>query len=273
MVTGTETVLSNGLRLLVDWISFTLFEPCTPLDAINFMGYNENDFILLPSGRNGYKSRLRHCSHSIDVLFDGSEGMGVHVDVTGSAVPDLVEHFCLSRLSDTPFGTSAYETVNLSDSVVCDLLACISKIGKMSRIDIAIDDIGTNYYSLRELSDIVNNDLYVSRFRTVNEIVQRRNRQVSGRTIYFGSRKSDYMLRIYDKQLEQNEKLIASGSAPLEYTWVRWELEIKDKRAQKFVDLIAMGMSITDLTLGLLSNSFRVFEAAASRRDRCSTIG
>ena len=35
------------------------------------------------------------------------------------------------------------------------------------------------------------------------------------------------MFRIYDKQLEQNEKLVKEGKAPILHPWVRWEMELK----------------------------------------------
>ena len=44
------------------------------------------------------------------------------------------------------------------------------------------------------------------------------------------------MLRVYDKQLEQNQK--AEDGEVLEDPWVRWEFELKNERANIAVDFL-----------------------------------
>lgn len=270
MLAGDNIELRNGLRLSVDWLSWTLSEPCTVEDAVSMMGYSREDFQTLPSGRNGYKRQMRHGAYSVSVQYDGNEGMGIHIDVSGSAVSHVLSHFHASRMCDTPFGALAYETSSLDFMVLCDFLSAIQASGHVTRMDVAIDDIGTDFYSLQDLYDVCLSGSYVSKFRNWKDFSSYSGGAVSGRTIYLGSRTSDIMLRVYDKQLEQNAKLVFSGQPPLAYTWVRWELEIKKERAQQFVSRLLSGSSLADVSVGVLSNYLRIVEPDNSRKDRCT---
>ena len=271
MFLGNTVNLSNGLRLCVDWISWTLEEPCCVSDALSMMGYSPSDFHKLPTGLNGYRLQLRHCIYPISIQYDGKEGMGIHVDVSGSAVSDLLTHFKNSRLSDTPFETSGYEVESLDTTIFCDLLTCIKKNGHVTRFDLAVDDIGTEYYTMSAFRDILSSGAYISKFRGRREMVTygKRN-EITGFTLYLGSRSSDIMLRVYDKQLEQNVKLLASGDSPIMYSWVRWELELKKKRAQQAADCILSGMSVSEVAVGILSNYLCIINLDNPRKDRCT---
>ena len=57
-----------------------------------------------------------------------------------------------------------------------------------------------------------------------------RDGSCTGDTLYFGSRESQTMLRVYDKRLELEQK----GRAEAKEHGVRWELELKQNRAQAF---------------------------------------
>lgn len=275
MEIGNTLNLANGLRLCVDWLSWTFKEPCTPLDAISFMGYSPEDFRQQPKGRNGYRSQLLHCAYDISVQYDGNEGMGVHVDVSGSAIGNMLEHFYRSRIKETAFHSQGYETTDFQGSVVCDLLAGIIKRGQVTRLDLAIDDIGCNFYTMSELHDIFWSHLFSTRSRSwfehTGHSTEHNDLNEIGWTIYLGKRTSSLMLRIYDKQQEQNIKRLKSCDAPIETPWVRWELEMKKERAQRAAELISQGMSISFLAMGVLGNQLRIIEMDNSRNTRCST--
>lgn len=90
MNTGHCADLTNGLHLSIDWLSWTLTTTQSVDDAILMMGFDINDFKAQPQGLNGYSSQLRHVSYSISIQYNGNENMGVHVDVSGSAVHALL---------------------------------------------------------------------------------------------------------------------------------------------------------------------------------------
>ncbi|PNV61489.1 replication initiation factor domain-containing protein [Clostridium sp. chh4-2] len=269
---GNSFSVQNGLRLVVDWLSWTLEEPCNVNMAISMMGYSVSDFQVLPKGLNGYRSQMRHCFYPISVQYDGQDGMGIHVDVSGSAISDMIDHFMMSRLTDTPFGNVAYKADSFDSTVLCDFLARIKSCGHITRIDLAIDDIGANFYTLSELVDILSSGNYVSKFRSWRRMDDyKHGNEISGYTVYMGSRTSEIMLRVYDKQLELNKALLLSGQPIIEYPWVRWELELKQSRAVKAVDLILSGHSISDVVFGILSNYLRLIVLDNVRIDRCTT--
>lgn len=270
MLAGNNFTLQNGLHICIDWLSWTVLESESVNDVIAMLGYSMADFQQLPVGLNGYRSQLRHNVYPVSVQFDGNPGMGIHVDVSGSAISDVLAHFHNSRLVATPFGGTAYSADSFDSTVLCDLLSRITAIGHVTRVDLAIDDVGARFYTLQDLHDILYSGCYVSKFRTWKELVKYGNRQVKGHTIYLGSRSSDIMLRVYDKQLEQSEKALANGDAPVMNPWVRWELELKKERASQAVSLLLSGQSVSAVTVGILSNYLRIVDNDNARIDRCS---
>lgn len=273
MLSGNDNTLGNGLKASVDWLSFTLLNATKPEDAMSLLGYSPSDFRTASSGFNGYRSRLDCYSCPLKILYDGNENMGVHVDISGSAVFDVLSHFRDSRLAKTPFGTQAYETDSLDLSVFCDLLRSIKEVGQITRIDLAVDDIGTRFFSVTELYNILYSGSYVSKFRKWKNYDEHENsKEITGRTIYLGSRTSEIFLRVYDKQQEQNQKRLARGESLIEYTWVRWELELKKQRAQEVVNLFLSGKAVSEIAVGLLSNYLRLIESDNTRKDRCTVL-
>ena len=271
MKNGIDEIQANGLRICIDWLSWTLSEPCSAEMAIQSMGYAMADFQLLPQGRNGYRSQFHHSVYPISVQYDGHEGMGVHVDVPGSAIQDLVVHYSMSRSVPSPFGPMAYDASSFDSTVLADMLGYMSSLGHITRLDLAIDDIGANYYTLPVFYDRLLQECFVSKFHYWKNTDEHGDGgTLSGHTIYMGNRTSSVMLRVYDKQLEQNKKLKKAGSPLIGHAWVRWELELKAERSQKAADALANGMGINDLTIGILSNYLRIICLDASRKGRCS---
>lgn len=271
MTNGVDNIQDNGLKICVDWLSWTFPEYSNPQPVVEFMGYSMADFQTLPQGRNGYRSQLHHSVYPISIQYDGQDGMGVHVDVSGSAIQDVVEHYRRFHSFVTPFDSMAYETIDFDATVFSDLLRDISSRGHVTRLDLAVDDIGAHYYTLSDLDNKLSNRLYVSKFRKWKKLVEFGNgSDITGYTIYMGSRVSSVMLRVYDKQLEQNKQLGQANQPLILYPWVRWELELKDDRAQMAVNTLSQGDSINAVTVGILSNYLRIISPDASRCERCS---
>lgn len=92
----------------------------------------------------------------------------------------------------------------------------------------------------------------------------------TGHTVYFGSRTSDIFLRVYDKQLERNRKLSASGTH-IDNLWVRWELELKNDRAVSVSKMLTSGIPLGAVAVGVLGHYMRMIELDDINRSRCST--
>ncbi len=268
---GNISMCGNGLQVSIDWLSWTFTSSCLPEKAVDIMGYSMNDFYKMPRGMNGYKSQIKHSVYNISVQYEGNADMGVHIDISGSAVSDVLLHYQKKRTVCTPFGVSGYEMESFDSTVVIDLLSEIQDNGHVTRLDLAIDDLGANYFTLPILSDLFTSGSYCSKFRKWTEYKSHQNgNECLGHTIYLGSRKSDIMIRIYDKQLEQNGHLLKQGNPPILEPWVRWELELKGDRARQAVLFLINGFSVSKLSVGILSQYIRIIQFDNARKDRCS---
>ena len=165
MLKGNDFQQSNGLFVRVDWLSFTILDTTLPNYIISMLGYSFNDFRECPRGLHGYRKQLRHIIYPISIQYDGLEGMFVHVDISGSAIHDVIEHFQKKHSSSTPFGTPAYETTSFTSTVFADLLKEICSRCRITRLDLAVDDMTNSYYTMPELYTIFSSGSYISKFR------------------------------------------------------------------------------------------------------------
>ena len=270
MLKGDYFQQSNGLMICIDWLSFTVDMPSVP-SVLSLLGYSMKDFSPLPKGSNGYRSQLKHSVYPLFILYDGNENMGIHVDISGSAISDVVSHYQKTHTSITPFGTDAFLTSSFHLSIFANLLGEVASYGNVTRLDLAIDDIGCQYFNMLELSSIFSSGSYSSKFRKWKELVKYQSGgERIGHTIYLGSRTSSIFLRIYDKQMEQNEKLLHNGTPPIMSPWIRWELELKGDRAVLACNKIKDGVSINEISIGILSHYLKIIQMDNGRKGRCS---
>lgn len=274
MKTGYCDKLENGLSVCVDWIAFTIDKISNIESIVNMLGYPVNDFVALPSGANGYKKQILSSSGGLRVMYDGNEGMGVHVVVPGSAVDDVLLRFCNRNLIDTPFNSKGYVTNDFNSTVLADFLVMVRNYGHLTRLDLSIDDYGANYFTVPEVHELLKNDCCSAKFKNFSVYIGSTIDEptYSGYTLYLGSRKSSCMLRIYDKQLEQNSKVKDAMKSVINDKWVRWELELKDERANSASEAIINGAELGDVVVGILGNYMRLIVKDNTRKTRCSNL-
>lgn len=265
-----KTNLKNGLAVSVDWLSFTVTATNDIVDALDLFGYVIDDFAKLPKGARGYKTMYRANSSSIYVLCDGNANMGVHIDVSGSAVSDFLERFHASLETFCSFEGSRCYDLDPDTSAMMALLSRIMDNGHLTRLDVAIDDVGCRYFATDDIVALYDNRQIVTKFRNMRNVVEFENPGMkTGHTVYFGSRSSDIFLRVYDKRLERNAHL-ADGSAPIKYPWVRWELELKDDRAMSAAKMLVSGIDLGVVAVGSLGHYMRMINLDDTNRSRCS---
>ena len=266
---GSSERLDNSLKVSIDWIAFTSTIINEVSEMITFLGYSNDDFLLLPKGANGYKKMYRLESAPITILSDGNEDMGIHVVISGSAIQDLLEHFKASITSDTPFSDDAVCLSDFDNSVMIEFLQQVRRFGWLTRLDLAVDDLGAQYFTLDDVKGFLDRQEVVSKFRVYKNVQESTfTNEKTGHTIYFGSRRSEVMLRVYDKQLEQNQK--AEDGEVLEDPWVRWEFELKNERANIAVDFLIQRKQLGEIIMEILNNYVRVIVNDDSNRSRCS---
>lgn len=257
----------NGLIVQLDWISFTVTASMTVEDVIQFMGFSPALFTDMPKGANGYRQMKRY--EDISVLYDGSENMGIHVNVSGNSVSALLASF-KETLSDNncPFG-KAYDY--WEEDILSLFCKDVLEIGQFTRLDIAIDDLGCNYYSLDELLEKLKCKMVVSRFRSYRNVCESSmTGEKLGHTIYFGSRKSSIMFRVYDKKLEQNKGFSPDDNNYIHSEWVRWEMELHKERANELANVLMQKKTLGFIAFGILTYYFRIIQIDDSNRSRCS---
>lgn len=264
-------VLTTGLKVSVDWLAFTVKDDrYTVLSVIRFLGFDVSMFSPAPRGAMGYKSMLNLDGFGLSVLSDGKEDMGIHVNISGSAVGYVLRKYAEKHSDVTPFDVEkAFEVDDFRQTVLTKFLADVCQIGQISRMDIAIDDIGEQvYFSVDDISRYIESSLVVSKFRTCSANISRKIKDNSlvGGTLYFGSGQSDIRLRIYDKQLEYNSK---HPESPVSTPWVRWEFQLRNERAMSAVRLLS-DSSLGQVAAGILNNYFRIIINDDSNRSRCS---
>lgn len=266
---GNSQLLNNGLAVSIDWLSFTITKLSSLDDVIQILGYSLRDFDSMPHGGKGYRSMLRLNGYPVSVLYDGNDDMGIHVDISGSAISEIIRSFKETIRTDTPFGFG-YE-IDFNNTFLCELLKKIRTYGHVTRIDLAVDDIGCMYFSTDDVVSLWKEKRIVSKFKRLKNTEESViSGQKTGHTVYLGSRQSDLFLRIYDKKLEQNKRLSGSDKPPIDFPWVRWELECKDARANHIVDLILSDINLGQICIGVLGHYIRIINLNNSNKSRCS---
>lgn len=288
MKLGNNSEHSNNLAVSIDWLSFTLLNCTEAGSALKLLGYNDADFTELKKGRQGYKSVKKNNLYNIFICYNGNEDMGVHVDISGSAVCDVFQHYHDKRLVPSPFGGLAYQMDEqgehytkkdnlknvLLSTVACDLFREIRSMGgRLTRLDLAIDDIGARYFSVSDVYNILDAGMVSMLFKSFRlEKGRTADGATLGETIYIGTRQSACFLRVYNKKLEQNAKLKHLGKPLVEHEWTRWELELKDDRAINAGLLLEKGDNLGFVVTGILSHYIRLIELDDVRKTRCTTL-
>lgn len=212
---------------------------------LDFLGLTEyaEDFIVLPG-----KYHYAYCYAYENVrIYESAESrlddMGYMVELSGEGCRFLEAEY--QEKNGTSFSwTDFSQKLIFLTSQGYDL--------NIARVDFAFDD----YDGMLDIETIANcayNREYVSLFRSYDafgggdviswaervSIRNARGERLTGRTIYFGKRKSNAYFRFYDKKVEQmykhrkdEEKLEQLKKIP---HWVRFETEFKNKTANSIV--------------------------------------
>lgn len=228
--------MSKPLRACVDWAQATFKSVKNPQKIIEIIGLEYDDFVEVESGMYGYKKQLR--SGSISILYDGSDDMGIHLQMTGQ-------------------GCRQYETSSSLDWKGF-FLKCFEYDATFTRIDIAIDDIAyvgeKLYFTLPMLIRKLKDGEVRSRFKKAKYIttVRIEDGEELGSTLYFGQPSSDIQLRFYEKNYER----LAVGKELEEKLtgWNRTEIQARRERANALALYILNEDQIGTIAAGVLRN-------------------
>ncbi|MGB4599741.1 MAG: replication initiation factor domain-containing protein [Trichlorobacter sp.] len=229
-------------RVLLDWVSFTLPNPC-PENAAKLMHLDLNAFTELDRGGMGYKKSYRF--GNITILCDGSDSMGCHVSMSGQ-------------------GCRLYESTGHKNWR--DLFALVRVMrGSFTRLDIAFDTVDSSL-QIGKIQEALRNGQVKSIFSKGREIrsfaLGSDGQSDRGNSIYLGSPTSRVQFRIYDKAAEQQ----VDGS------WVRLELQLRKERADLAVDAIISSDEVGLVGTGIINKYLSFINLDDSNRSRCSLL-
>jgi len=207
--------MNTGFTLTIDWLAFTLPDS-SPQESSAIL---ESDWTKDKGGFSGYpRSWSWREGRGVGRLGTGAQRnpREVHVDLSGGIVSTWA-----------------------SDKIRRVLTWIKEKQGHVTRIDCALDDRAM-LVPLATVRDAVQRGQCVTRAKSMQMIESGliHESAKTGETLYFGSPRSQTLLRIYDKRLELQSQERADAS---EYG-IRWELELKQDRA----DVCASCLSVIE---------------------------
>lgn len=234
--TGAERTEKNALKSLVDWVRVVFFDVNFTQIFNDILKIDEGNFVPLDKGRYRYMKSLR-CGNIV-IYYEGIESnMGIMLEMSGKGC---------RQFEATEEFTSWRDFFN----------RCMRYRTNYPRLDLAIDDY-KGFFTIRQIDRKISRKEVSSRFKTVFDQGKRSlsEDRRDGKTIQFGSRESLVVIRFYDKLAQMKEK----GEEIEEEVevWNRIEIELKDERAVKAVEMILEGKPVGDLIKGILSNYIR----------------
>ena len=127
------------------------------------------------------------------------------------------------------------------------------------RIDLAIDDRKT-YLSIPELIRLKNEGLISSQLRDISENrsdkLSEDNIEANGKSLYIGSKSSDFRIVFYEKGYEQAEKF----GKELDTNWNRYELRFRQKKAVRLVQELLKDRNVARVAMSVLNDKIRFLQ-------------
>lgn len=218
---------------LIDWLRFSIPDSYAIDVAKNILGIPiiEIDLEGKPSPFPTYDSRINFANIEIHA---SSVHDNVLVNLSGQACRQYEEY--MSSVDGWHWHAFIKEVMEQN--------------GKISRIDLALDIFDNSTPNVRKLQDYVKRGQLSSRSQTFKEINSGRvlDGVLTGFTLYIGS--TPQILRIYDKKQEIRDN---TGEIVNVHQWVRWELEITDKKAMGVAKQIITRRPLNTIIRGILS--------------------
>lgn len=232
-----DSLNCNHNLCLVDWLTFSC-RGLSPSELISRLRLTDCSFEHL-RGRYGYSQRMHF--DGISILFDGSDDMGICLDMSGSGCRCFETHSSLTWQEVFSF-------------IVDPSYSC-----NITRLDLAFDD-HTGILDIQQLLDDTDEHNYTSNTRWW--LVEYGS---TGTCIYHGSPRSAIRVRIYDKAAERG---ILDGKH-----WIRVELVLRDENARGAIERL-INTDIGIVFRGILANTlcYRVpndFDSNKSRWEVC----
>lgn len=221
-------------RCLIDWFRCSI--PNTNLKDVanDILGINFSNFVGGTVKGSPYPSYNTMVSFANINLHSSDTHSNIIIDLSGQGCRQYEEYM------DRVEGWHWYR-----------LISYILEIeGKISRIDLALDVFDDSSPSVKVLQDYIKRGQLSTKSHKFVEINSGRiaDGKLLGFTLYIGA--FPQTLRIYDKKQERRDNL---GEIVNVEKWIRWELELTDKKAMLVAFNISNGKPLNTIIKGILS--------------------
>lgn len=226
---------------LIDWLTIT-FHKLQPHDVQHILGMRDCPWSCDRTFVNGYPLDLS-CGH-IHIRYGADDpqfyddpkkarsDMGISLDMSGQGCREFETYSSKSWLD-----------------FIRDVIRCGGVLGatyKVTRLDLAYDD-HSGLLNIWQIKRDVEDRNYISKSKKSTIIwSDDQETDILGLTIEIGSRKSDVLIRIYDKAAERGYKS--------EKHWIRIEMQLRHDRAQVALQRLFQRESIGLVASGILRN-------------------
>lgn len=236
-VQGGACIVHDDNCYLVDWLSFRC-ESMDENEMIDYLGLGSGQWDHRP-GFYGYRCRIWF--NGISIHYANEDLEGVLVEMSGQGCRTF-ETFAELAFDDS--GTSC----NAADwgLIFSDILHDDDFV--VTRLDLAFDD-HTGLIPMKRLIHDFRHENFVSRFKSKSCKIEMSPNDEDA-TLYFGSRQSELLFRIYDKAAERG------------YTgkhWVRFEMQLRRDLAYNMIDKIVKAeYAVGSVFAGVVENYLRI---------------
>jgi len=240
---GVQDTSKMTLVPLVDWLQVTFKNTDNAHRLLYYLNKHLNidiDSFIDSKGRYYYTKSLES-EFGVSIFYDGMiENMGIHLQVTGKG--------CRWLESTDEFSWS-------------DFFYYLNDFGKgdynVTRLDIALDDFRT-FFTLEEVVRKLEKNEITSKLEHVQYVKSMNISDSSskGTTVYFGKSDGMIQIRFYEKDKELHEKgyVIDRGIKK----WNRYELQLRNERAEQVFELIKNDNSLGDTVKSILNSYIKI---------------
>lgn len=223
------------LTVTFDWLEFTVLQAQLPA-VMEILDLKWENFSPLKVGRFGYKYQVKWTEGNVFIMYNRIDKSN---EETVSIADTKIDIKSGAHVMITGRGCKEY-------AVNHDLMALFKRVftwshRNFSRIDLALDDIGSKIVNFEQIHEASINGWFTSRWSKWDELNSRQTstNDFLGQTIYFGSQKSDLYCRIYNKTLERKAKSnLDDAETSIPEAWTRLELVYRKDRALKLAEYI-----------------------------------
>ena len=238
----------------IDWLTFSVKGESEPKAVITrYLSIDPDLFLDLPYGQYGYQRSMSFCGISVyyDPAADRIGDMGICVSMSGKGCRTFEVHTRRTVDAGTPF-LSLIAQLHTDEAV------------NVSRVDLALDDTA-GYLDLDLICKAVEENRINSRIRKRLIYKGFDGKEVAGTSIYIGAEQSDFRIRIYDKAKE-----LYKPTDPKYYDhYVRFEIVMRGKCANGFVDALVNTDDLGLLASGILNDKIAFIERTDTNISRC----